>query len=62
MTAQLRAAMAVGGPGGSVGNVDLSCVQLTALDNAIAFSVHVGCKTVNASQALATAQLVRERT
>ena len=56
---RLRNAMLTGGPSGTVAAVDLQSVRLDKLDSAITFCGRVGCKTLTASQMLATGQLVR---
>ncbi len=51
--------MLTGGPGGSVAALDVQAIKLDKLDSAIAFCNRVGCKTLSATQVLATGQLIR---
>ena len=58
MTSQLKAALGTGPIRGSIGQLNLDDVDVDNLEAAIHYAHHIGCKTVNASQLLATAQLV----
>ena len=55
----LTAALSAGGPMGTVGDLQLAGVDTEGLDAAINYAKTLGCKTVEASQMVATAQLVR---
>ena len=55
----LTAALSAGGPSGTVGDLALAGVDTAGLDAAINYAKTLGCKTIEASQMVATAQLVR---
>ena len=56
----LSAALANGMAVGAVGEVDTTKVDVSALDWAIAYAKRVEVQTLEASQMLATAQLIRK--
>ena len=57
---KLTSALSQGSPRGRVGDLDLSQVETDSLDHAIKYARTLGCKTVEASQLVATAFLVRQ--
>jgi hypothetical protein len=57
--AKLVAALRTGGPRGGVGELDLEALSTKQLDQAIDYARSIGCRTIEASQMLATANLVR---
>jgi hypothetical protein len=56
----VASALATGGPRGAVGELDLRQLSTDDIDNAVEFATRLGCKTVEASQIVATAKLVRK--
>jgi hypothetical protein len=59
VVSQLKLALQNGAVQGSVGNVQLDDVDVDALETAIQYAIHTGCRTANAAQMLATAQFVQ---
>ena len=59
VVSQLKSAFGTGPVKGMVGQLNLDAVDVDNLEAAIHYAHHIGCKTVVASQMLATAQLVR---
>ena len=57
--AQLQTALREGATSGSVGHLDPNSADITALDEAIAYARTLGVKSVEASQAVATARTIR---
>jgi hypothetical protein len=57
--AQLQTALREGATTGAVGHLDANSADITALDEAIAYARTLGVKSVEASQAVATARTIR---
>ena len=58
--AQLSAALRVGGPAGAVGHLAAGAIDTEGLDEAVAYARTLGVKSAEASQMVATAQVVRK--
>jgi len=57
--AQLTGALSSGAARGAIGDLDVDGIDTSGLDRAITFARSLGCKTIESSQMVATAQLVR---
>ena len=58
--AQINAALRQGVPTGSIGHIDPDSVDVTVLDDALAYARSLGVKSVEASAAVAGAQIMRK--
>jgi hypothetical protein len=57
--AQVTSALKTGGAAGPIGRTDVDAIDLSALDEALTYARTLGVKSVEASQVVATAQLIR---